>query len=152
MALIHQVIELRSELSDWMILVDITDDSTGIVYNRRYNWDHNPAQAEIDAAIVIMKTRITLILEYEANAMNLSIDENRAIDYLRNIKQDMILRIRAFPGVTQLQTKNYIEANYPDSIINFDRIYDFYLQLLGLTTWDGFKTWIIGHKFEGIDD
>lgn len=151
MALTHSLVEIRQYLDGWLSKVDITDDQSGRMWHERFNTPSYPTDGELDALVNGAKTRIQKELEYEANDMNLPADEERALEYLRNIKRDTILQIRQYPGVTLAQAQAYVDANYPNSIINFDRLYQFYLNLLNLSTWDEFKTYLINHKFGGID-
>lgn len=151
MAYTTEIQETRQYLSQWIALVTITDDDTGDIFNRQFCFDHSPSEAEIlamaDQAILL----IWLQGKYDENVMNLPVDELAALQYLRNIKYEVIRQIRQNPGVTLVEAQNYVDTNYPDSIVNFARLYQFYLNLLSLSTWEQFKQWVITHKFENID-
>lgn len=151
MALTHNIVETRLQYGKYLTLIDITDTVTGQIYNKRPRFKTNPSQAMIDAQVVIEKERIQLELDYISNDMNLMRDEELAIEYLRDIKRDIVVSIRATPGVTLAQAQTYVDTNYPDSVIKFDKLYQFYLNLLDLSTWDEFKLWVINHKFKEID-
>lgn len=150
MALTHQVIESRWYLNQHETEVIIVDE-VGNKYHECFCLPAIPSQAQLDDLIAKAKERIQKQLDFAANDMNLPADEMRALEYLRDIKREIVMGIRSNPAVTLAQAKAYIEGKYPNSVINFDRLYQFYLSLLNLSTWDEFKQWIIDRKFEGID-
>lgn len=151
MALNETLKDSRAYLAGWLSIVDIVDSVTGRIFHHRFNTSSEPSSGELDTLIAAAKLGDQAELDYDANSMNLTRDEERAIEYLRNIKRDIIIQIRAFPGVTLAQAQSYVDTNYPNSIVNFTRLYQFYLNLLNLSTWDEFKTWIIDHKFREVD-
>jgi hypothetical protein len=152
MALAYTVVETRPYLNKWLALIDVTDTVTGKIYNRRFNIDNDPSAAELNALATIAKTRIQAeLLDYEANAMDLSTDEDRLLEYYRNIKTDIILQIRAVPGASLAQAGIYITNKYTDSPFDFSELYAIWRNMIGVSTWAAFKTWVINHKFRDID-
>lgn len=151
MALNETLKDSRAYLSGWLSIVDIVDSVTGRIFHHRFNTSSEPSSGELGILIAAAKLGDQAMLDYDANDMNLTRDEEKAIEYLRNIKRDIITQIRAHPAVTLVQAQAYVDTNYPDSIINFSRLYQFYLNLLNLSTWDEFKTWVINHKFREVD-
>lgn len=151
MALTHQIVGTIAYLNQWNSRVVITDTSTGRLWDEELCTPTQPTQVELDALIAHRKTIIQQELDFEANDMNLTVDEKRALEYLRNIKQDIVLQVRAYPAVTLAQAQTYVDTNYPNSIVKFDKLYDFYLNLLNLSTWSEFKQFCIDEPFEGID-
>ena len=151
MALIHSISGIRPYHSKYLLGIVVTDTVTGKICNREFNLGHSPDVTEQESWATVAKTRIQAELDYGANELNLREDQERVLRYLDNILTDIIVRIRANHLVTLPQAQNYIDANYPDSIVNFSKLYQFYLNLLGLSTWDEFKTFVIDHKFREVD-
>lgn len=151
MALTHRIIEIRPYLTGWLSIVDITDTATSRVFHRRFNTPSYPTPEQGSALIADAKVQIQYQLDLDANDMNLPADEERALEYVRNIKHDIVTQIRAAPAVTLAQAQAYVDTNYPESVIKFDKLYAFYLNLLNLSTWDEFKTFVINHKFAEVD-
>ncbi len=151
MALTHVITEIRPYLTSYILRITITDTVTGKIYSREFNLDHSPDSTEQDALATLAKTRIQIELDFEANAMNLTSDEDRLLEYYRGIKRDIVLRIRAVPGATLAQAQTYIAGEYPDSMFVFAELYAIWRNMIGVTTWADFKTWVIDHKFRGID-
>jgi hypothetical protein len=151
MALTHQIVETRQYLNGWLSIVNIVDTATSKIYHRRFNTPTQLTSGELDALVEAAKVLIQAEIDFDANDMNLSADEERAVEYLRNIKRDIVVQIRAAPAVTLAQAQTYIDNNYPNSIVNFDKLYAFYLNQLNLSTWAEFKTFVINHKFREVD-
>lgn len=151
MALTHTVIETRLYLNKWLVKINVTDTATGKVYNRRFQNATDPDQARLDELATLAKERIQAELGYEANAMNLTTDEDHLLEYYRNIKIDIILRIRQFPNATIQQASDYIANKYPDSPFDFAELYAIWRGMINVSTWAQFKTWVITHKFRDID-
>lgn len=151
-ALVHFVSGVRQYYTSWISSFAITDTVTGRIYNRSFSTSHNPSSAELDAFAVTAKARIQKEIDYDDNVMNLRQDQVRALEYLDNILRYMVVGIRANPGITQAQAQTAINTAYPDSIVDFSKLYNFYKNLLNITTWSEFKIWVIDHKFRGIDN
>lgn len=151
MALTHKIIETRQYLDSWLSLVDINNSETGRIFHQRFNTSTMPTDQELAVLIDKAMLNIKKELDYEANDMNISADENTVMEYLRAIRSDMVMMIRQNPGCTLTQAQDYIAKKYPESIISFDKLYQFYLKLLKLLTWERFKRYIVSHKFVGID-
>ncbi len=151
MALTHVISSIRLYLTDYIVSIAVTDTVTGKIYNRQFNIDHSPDSGEQDAFATLAKTRVQQELDYSANELNLRQDQQRALEYLDNILRDIIVNIRATPTVTLVQAENYVDTNYPDSIVDFTKLYQFYLALLGLSSWDEFTTFVIDNKFREVD-
>ena len=128
----------------WRVNVNLTDITVMLKFQS------NPSDNQVETEANLYIAKVNLQEEFK-QVMNLSGDEEKAIEYLRNVKRDLITRIREFPSATLTQAQTYIAGRYPNSIINFDNLYAYYQQLLGGVTWAQFKTWVINHKFSGID-
>lgn len=151
MALTHSISGIRQYQSKYLLDIAVTDTVTGRIYNPQFSLDSSPDSAEQESWATVAKNRVQAELDYEANDMNLTTDEDRLLEYYRGIKRDVILRIRAFPGVTPQQAKDYIATEYPDSPFDFDQLYAIWIEMIKVSTWVQFKTWVIGNKFRGID-
>jgi len=151
MAFTHNIIEVRPYLDSWLVNIEITDTDTGRIYNRRFNSDHNPSAPEQEAFAAVAKLRIQAGLDYEANDLNLTSNEDVLLEYYRGIKTDVILRIREYPGANLQQAADYISGKYPTSPLNFTELYNRWLTITDSASWSEFKQFCINHKFQGID-
>ena len=151
MALISKIVEKYQYLTQYCVRVNILDDATGRIYHSEYAFASDPTSIVIDTQIASTKLLIQQEIDFENNDMNLTIDEEKAIEYLRNIKNDTVKQIRANPTATKQQAINYINAKYANSLVNVEKLLTWYANFLNLATWDEFKTFVINHKFEGID-
>ena len=150
MALTYTIIEIRQYLGSWLSLVDITDDE-GRIFHQRFNTPEPLTDQELKALIDKVMISIKRERDYDANSMNLYADEDKIMEHLRNIRSDMVTIVRQNPDCSVIQAQEYINKKYPNSIISFDKLCQFYHRELNLFTWDGFKQYIISHKFIGID-
>ncbi len=151
MTLVHDIIEVRPHLGSWLILIEITDTDTGEIYCRRFKSSHDPTLPEQEAFATIAKTRIALEFNYEANELNNTVDEQILLTYYRDIKKDIVLRIRQFPNVTLQEAETYITDTYSNSPFDFTKLYIQWLSLTGLSNWADFKQFCIDRKFREID-
>lgn len=151
MALTNIIKGIRPYLSKYLLGIVITDTVTGKIYNREFSLDHSPDAVEQESWATVAKDRIQKELDYQANAMNLTTDEDRLLEYYRNIKRDIILRIRQFPLATAQQAKDYIASEYPNSPFGFDELYAIWIGMINVSTWAAFKIWIRDHKFREVD-
>ena len=151
MALIHTIVNEYQYLVSWHVHINILDDSTGLLYSYESCFDHEPNSGEKDTEVTRLKAITQTTIDLVSNDMNLPLDEQLVLEYYQIIKTEIITQIRAHPTVTIDQARTYLNTNYPDSVIDFDQLYEFYLDLLGLANWDEFKTFVIDHKFEGVD-
>jgi len=110
-----------------------------------------PTDQELDALIAYRTVLIQQELDYEANDLNLTTDEDALLDYYRGIKADIILRIRRYPGATLQQAGDYIAGKYPNSPFEFTELYQHWLRISSCSDWAEFKQFIIDHKFRDID-
>lgn len=151
MALVHNIIETRLEGIRWQTRLRVVDSDTGKQYIHVFQSEVDPDAAMLDALATLAKDRVQYQLDMDANAMNRTTDEDRLLEYYRNIKRDIVLRVRAFPGATAQQAKDYIAAEYPNSPFDFDELYSIWIGMIGVSTWADFKLWVIDHKFKEID-
>lgn len=151
MALTHIIRGIRPYLAGYILSITVTDTVTGKIYNPYFNRDHIPDSTEQEFWATVAKSRIQAELDFLANDMNLTSDEDRLLKYYRGIKTDIILRIRAFPLATVQQAKDYIASEYPDSPFDFDELYEIWIGMINVSTWANFKTWVIDHKFRVVD-
>jgi len=151
MALIENILEQYQYIDLWCVRINLTDDITSQIYYHEISFDHEPTSMEKDAEIARLKELTQFEIDCSANNMNLTVDEEMALQYLRNIKTDIIIQIRTFPAVTLIQAQDFVDTTYPNSVVKFEVLYQFYLNLLNLSTWGEFKTFIIDNKFRGID-
>jgi len=63
----------------------------------------------------------------------------------------LIAKIRQYPAATLAQAETQWDLVRSDSIFSFDRFVDHILRIVGDITWDQFKTYVINHRFEGLD-
>lgn len=151
MPLTHELIKTRQYLQQWETLIDIIDTDSGKRYHQCFCTDTEPAEPMIAPLLQGAKNRIQLELDYEANLLNLTADEEALLEYYRNIKRDVVLRIRQYPQATLQQASDYITGKYPDSLFHFSRLYQQWLRISGCADWDRFKQFVIEHKFRDID-
>ena len=151
MALKEKILEKYQYLTSWYVRINIIDDVTNKIYHHEIAFDHDPTTIDIDTEIAKVKTRVQAEIDYDANDMNLPTDEEEAVEYLRDIKADVIKRIRQYPAATKKQAIDYINSKYTDSLIDAAKLLDWYANYLGLATWDEFKTFVINKKFKDID-
>lgn len=151
MALTHIIRGIRPYLAGYILKITVTDTVAGKIYDPYFDLDHIPDSAEQESWATIAKNRIQAELDFLANDMNLTSDEDRLLEYYRGIKTDIILRIRTVPGATLVQAQTYIAGRYPDSMFDFAELYAIWRGMIGVTTWADFKTWVIDHKFRSID-
>ena len=149
MALTYKIIEIRPYLTTWESVVDIYNGDR--IYHQRFNTPKRPSDVELGKLIDGAIRRIEKMLEYEANEMNMPVDEEKAIECLRSMKHDIVLQVRKSPTANLTQTRDYINQKYPDSVISFDKLYEFYLSRLNIKTWDEFTQYCVNQKFESID-
>jgi len=78
-------------------------------------------------------------------------------DELKEVLFWLIREIRQYPNVTleQAETVWNVEtvwsAERSDSLFEFNRTVTWMRNQFGGVTWDGFKTYVIDHYFEGVD-
>ena len=153
MALIHELKEIIPYYDIWLAKCDIIDNITTQRYY--YEWQfHEQVTSESQILIDqidIAKVNIQTEILYQQNDMNLPQDEEKALEYLRSIKLKIIEEIRENPNVTLTQAQTWVNNNYPNSIINFNKLYGWYLGFLKLSTWNEFKEFVINHKFQGVN-
>jgi len=150
-SLTDKLIRTRKYLNQWESEFLVTDTETGRMWHPLLCTPEEPTQAELDVLITSRKMLIQQDLDYEANDLNLTTDEDALLDYYRGIKRDVILRIRQYPGATLQQAADYISSKYPDSPFAFNELYQQWLQISGCSNWAQFKQFVIDHKFRDID-
>ena len=151
MALTHNTIETRPYLAGYLVKISVTDSVSGRVWSRQFNPATLPDAAGLNALGLLAIARIQAELDFEDNAMNRTSDEERLLEYYRNIKRDIVLRVRQFPGASAQQAKDYIAIEYPDSPFGFDALYAIWIDMIDVSTWQEFKTWVKNKSFRGID-
>jgi hypothetical protein len=147
----HTIIETRPYYSSWVTYYQIVDSDTGKIYSHAYNTDHDPSSVEKGNYAVILKERTQLNIDYQANNLNLTLDEDILLGYYRLIKRGIVLQIRLYPASTLIQASAYISTQYPNSPFDFDELYARWLVITGSLDWSAFKVFCINHKFVGID-
>lgn len=150
MALTHTV-EIKPYLSGYILRVTVTDTVTGKIYTPEFKRDHDPDTAEQDAFAILAKTRIQAEIDYQANVINLREDKQQMVEHLDGILRDIVLRIRADEAVELSVAQTYIDNRYPNSIVDFPNLYQFYMEKLGLSEWDDFKDFVIDNSFREVD-
>ena len=63
----------------------------------------------------------------------------------------LIRKIREYPNATLAQAETAWNAEWSDSLFEFDRLVTFVRNQFGSVTWDAFKIYVIDRYFEGID-
>ena len=63
----------------------------------------------------------------------------------------LVRKIREYPNATLQQAETAWNAEWSDSVFEFDRLVNYMRSQFGGLTWDSFKTYVIEHYFEGID-
>ena len=147
MALIYNGIlkKWQDMAGKWRVQVDLTDETIILKF------PNNPTDGQVEAEANKYIAGRDNEAEFAGNEMNLPRDEEYILEHMRNIKRAIILRIREYPNATLAQAQAYIDATFPNDVINFTILYQKYLNLLNLANWAAFKTFVITHKFRGID-
>jgi len=63
----------------------------------------------------------------------------------------LVRKVREYPNATLAQAETAWNAEWSDSLFEFDRMVTWMRNQFGGVTWDGFKTYVINHYFEGVD-
>ena len=125
------------------------DSATGQTHKMVFFVDSpDPTEEDVTAKISELSNGI----EFNANPLNYY--ELTGAD-VKPILQDMVRYIRNHPDCTFAQLKNAAETAYPNALWNIEQLIQHikaYLEKhIGTITFDQFKTYVIEHKFRGID-
>ena len=63
----------------------------------------------------------------------------------------LVCKIRQYPNATLAQAETAWNAEWSDSLFEFDRLVTYVRSQFGGLTWDQFKTYVINRYFEEID-
>jgi len=63
----------------------------------------------------------------------------------------LVQQIRKYPNATLAQAQTAWDSAWADSLFTFGKLAVYVQQQVGGVTWNGFKTYVIDHVFEGID-
>jgi hypothetical protein len=63
----------------------------------------------------------------------------------------LVRKIRQFPNATLVQAETAWNAEWADSIFTFQKLITFMRNKIDGITWDNFKTYVINHRFRGLD-
>jgi hypothetical protein len=153
MAIVHKFGDVRQYYTKWIVTCDIINNVTEIVYPCLWQFPSEVTEQSqvVQDQITKAKTEIQFDVLCNENKMNENEVFGIALDHLREMEQAIIKRIRAVPTVSQATALTWLNASFPNSIINFANLYLQYKRILGFTTWDEFKTWVVIHKFREID-
>lgn len=152
MELTHTILEVRLELNNYIVIMDIIDSQTGKSFHRRPQFHQLPSLEVQAKQVAIEKERINLLAELEANRLN---DPEITMDILECYKEillEFIQRIRQNPEAKYQQEETYITTQYPTSFLTFAKLYQRWLKLSNCRDWEAFKMFAINHKFTGSDD
>lgn len=151
MALTHTISGIRQYLSKYLLDIAVIDTVTGAIYNRQFSLPSSPDSGEQDARAALAKTRIQKELDYVANPLNLREDQEKMLEHVDGIYRHLITSIRANHLLALSTVQAYVANNYPNSIIDFANLYQFWLDRINVSTWDEFKTFVLDHEFREID-
>ena len=63
----------------------------------------------------------------------------------------LVKQIRKYPNATLAQAQTAWNSAWADSLFTFEKLAVYVQRQVGGVTWDGFKTYVINHVFEGVD-
>lgn len=86
--------------------------------------------------------------EREANTCR---DFDNSGEEIREALRWLVRKIRQYPNATVTQAETQWNAEWADSLFTWDRLVTFMRRKVGGLTWGGFKTYVIEHRFVGID-
>ena len=147
MTLIYQEIKRRQRPWGYEVRLLIKDGSRDVETCTPY-WATDPTAGQVDTWAAAYIAKLQDRLDWEAIRSTVFDDigpEIKAAVFW------LIRKIREYPGATLLQAENAWDAEWADSLFEFDRLAAWVRNLAGNITWDQFKTYVINHNFEGID-
>jgi hypothetical protein len=147
MALTHNIIKRITRPWGYEVRVDVLDGSTVLEGFTPY-FPHEPSDEEVTAAMAPIKSLMQARLDYEAVRSvifdNLGPEIKEALWWL-------IRKIRQNPNATYAQAETVWNNEWADSLFTFAKLTAYVQRLAGNITWNQFKTYVIEHKFEGVD-
>ncbi len=63
----------------------------------------------------------------------------------------LVKKIRQYPNTTLTKAETQWNAEWAENLFTWDRLVTFMQRKVGGLTWAEFKTYVINHRFEGID-
>ena len=133
------------EGKEWRVDIEVDDD-----YGNRYHtasyFRHEPTQEEIDNLTKKFISDLEKQLEYQKNPLNQlpSIEDVGYKDFLICI----VKNIRNNPDISLSDLKKACSSY---SYFDLDKLQQYLLNRVKVDNFDDFKTFVINHKFEGID-
>jgi len=147
MALTHRLLKRVQRPWGWEALVEVLD-GTIVIEGFTPVFDHEPTDAEVTAIMVAIKARIQANLDYES--VRSTIFDSIGPE-LKEALTWMVKKIRQNPNATEAQAETAWNAEWADSLFTFTKLAAYVQKLAGNVTWNQFKTYVIDHKFGGID-
>jgi hypothetical protein len=86
--------------------------------------------------------------EREANTCR---DFDNSGEEVRKALHWLVRKIRQYPNATVTQAETQWNAEWADSLFTWDKLVTFMRNKVGGMTWAEFKTYVINHRFEGVD-
>jgi len=129
------------------VLTNLTDEV------REFKFQSDPTNEQVEAVANQYIAQQNIEAEYDDNELNLTIDQEYVLEWLLRIKTEIVLGIRQYPNATVAQFQTYMDAKYPiaTTIINYRELVTKFMAYTHLDIWAEFKTYVINHKFRGID-
>jgi hypothetical protein len=147
MALTHRILKKILRPWGWEARVEVLN-GTVVLEGLTPTFDHDPTTAEIDSAMVEIKDRMQARLDYRA--VQSEIFDNMGPE-IKEAVFWLIRKIRENPNATYAQAETVWNATWADSLFTFAKLTAHVQGLAGGITWNQFKTYVIGKKFEGVD-
>ena len=133
------------EGKEWRVDIEVDDDQ-GNRYHMASYFKHEPTQEEIDNLTKRFISDLEKQLEYQKNPLN-ELPSLEEMAY-RELLACIIKNIRSNPDISLLDLKKACSSY---SYFDLDKLQQYLLKTVNVDSFDKFKTFVINHKFEGID-
>jgi hypothetical protein len=147
MALTHRILKKVLRPWGWEARVEVLNGDQ-VLEGVTPTFNRDPTTQEIDEAMISIKDRIQVRLDYEAVRLKVFDDMGPEI---KEAVFWLIRKIRENPNATYAQGETAWNAAWGDSLFTFAKLTAYVQRMAGGITWNQFKTYVINHKFEGID-
>jgi len=133
------------EGNEWRVDIEVDDDQ-GNRYHTASYFRHEPTQEEIDNLTKRFISELKKQLEYQKNPLN-ELPSIEEMEY-KELLACIVKNIRSNPDISLLNLKKACSSY---SYFNLEKLQQFLMKRANINSFDKFKTFIINHKFEGID-
>jgi hypothetical protein len=147
MALTHNILNRVRRPWGYEVSIDVLDGASILESFNPY-FPHPPSDEEITAIMASIKTRLQERIDYEAVRSDIFDDLGLEI---KEAVWWLIKKIRDNPNATYAQAETVWNNEWADSLFTWAKITAYVQKKAGNVTWNQFKTYVINHKFVGVD-